>query len=741
MKRKGGDIGALYTQSTGLPANGPGAVDHEDEDEPRAGGRASAAVLASRPMLKGRKSAGGAGSSASGDGEGAQASANPFAGVSLAGTSSSGGANPFAGVSLLGSAASNNSNAAAGQSAADIFASFAKQPPAPLSLPVPTVAPAAPPSSASEPFATFLASVAKQAPAGDVGAGNIFGTAGSSAALLFPPAAPANGPSVFGNIFGAAAVPAASVTDGAGSAGVAATAVVNPFAALASSTPAVAAAPAASVLGSAPASSSNGNSTSSTAAVSASSDVREQFASLNTTFAGTIAQLRRESPDGDWSSVMKQYLAFAADVAASATPAPAPAPPAPASAASGAEKKEEKKEAPAAPAPAAAPTPVLFGAAAALFGAKPAAESAAAAPVAAPAAVNPFAALIAGGADKDKSDKKPDAAPAPAPAAAASIFGSALAASNPFAAMANAGGSAPVSNPFAAAAAQPKPADGAANPFAAFGAAPAAAPANPFGAAAASNPFGVAAAAPSADGAAAGAGGDGEGEEDVLGANDTPLDMPAEAEGTTAIPLRKDEKILYEEPRAKVSHTQQATTLSAISMPRCSLRPLPVFLSCTHGPARTHLKLPCCSPARLSPIRVARLHACLRLQMLRFDAATKEWRDLGPGCLRVLGVPKEDASASAGAGASPAAAYASARIAFSIPFSGKRERVLVSSLVTKDTKMEVAPGAGPNKPASLTMLLVVAKEGGTAALEKFVSKMRTVEQVNAIVDHVKRATA
>lgn len=121
--------------------------------------------------------------------------------------------------------------------------------------------------------------------------------------------------------------------------------------------------------------------------------------------------------------------------------------------------------------------------------------------------------------------------------------------------------------------------------------------------------------------------------------------------------------------------------------------------------------------------------------MLRFDAGTKEWRDLGPGCIRVLGVPKDDGSSS-----SSSTSYASARVTFSIPFSGKRERVLVSSIVNKDSKLEVTPGAG-GKPASLTLLLVVAKEGGGAGLEKFIAKMRTVEQANAIVDHVKRATA
>jgi hypothetical protein len=125
--------------------------------------------------------------------------------------------------------------------------------------------------------------------------------------------------------------------------------------------------------------------------------------------------------------------------------------------------------------------------------------------------------------------------------------------------------------------------------------------------------------------------------------------------------------------------------------------------------------------------------------MLRWDVPTKEWRELGVGALRVLAVPPAPADGAAAAAAAAGPPYASVRVAFSVPTgSGRRERVLVNSCVSRDTRMDVAAGAA-GKPSCITLDLVVARDGG-ASLERFMLRVRAAAQAEAVAQHIRTAT-
>jgi len=114
--------------------------------------------------------------------------------------------------------------------------------------------------------------------------------------------------------------------------------------------------------------------------------------------------------------------------------------------------------------------------------------------------------------------------------------------------------------------------------------------------------------------------------------------------------------------------------------------------------------------------------------MLRFDAAAKEWRELGVGAIRIAAVKGADGK------------LATPRLVFSVPFSGRREKVLVNSFLAKDSRITGTASPGAGKPASLTLDLVVAK-GGDAKLERYSAKVRTDAQMTGVLEGVKKATA
>ena len=113
-----------------------------------------------------------------------------------------------------------------------------------------------------------------------------------------------------------------------------------------------------------------------------------------------------------------------------------------------------------------------------------------------------------------------------------------------------------------------------------------------------------------------------------------------------------------------------------------------------------------------------------KLQALRMDPASKEWRDI-TGATGALRIVRGDAAA---------------RLTFSVPVDGKRrESLTVNARVDAATKPTLLPSVG-GKPASLKINLLVAGKDG-AKLTSFIFKVKTDAQAQAVIDSITRVTA